>query len=71
MMTDVHADGPGALSSQKDAMRKLANRGRANDVHVHLVAHPRKDQDGKRMPGKQDVSGSEVIPDAADNVFTV
>ena len=71
MMTDVQPDGAGALSSQKDAMRKLASWARANDTHVHLVAHPRKGMDEKRMPGKQDVSGSGVITDAADNVFTV
>ena len=71
MMTDVQSDGPGAITAQKEAMRKLANWARANDTHVHLVAHPRKGQDEKRMPGKQDVSGSGVITDAADNVFTV
>ncbi|SMF24132.1 twinkle protein [Trinickia caryophylli] len=71
MMTDVQSDGPGAITAQKEAMRKLANWARANDTHVHLVAHPRKGQDEKRMPGKQDISGSGVITDAADNVFTV
>jgi twinkle protein len=71
MMTDVQADGPGSITSQKDAMRKLANWARANGTHVHLVAHPRKGQDEKRTPGKQDVSGAGVITDAADNVFAV
>jgi twinkle protein len=71
MMTDVQADGPGSITSQKDVMRKLANWARANDTHVHLVAHPRKGVDEKRAPGKQDVSGAGVITDAADNVFSV
>ncbi|WP_429497066.1 toprim domain-containing protein [Robbsia andropogonis] len=71
MMTDVQADGPGSMTSQKDVMRKLAGFARQNGVHVHLVAHPRKSVDEKRTPGKQDVSGSGIITDAADNVFAV
>ncbi|WP_205191558.1 toprim domain-containing protein [Burkholderia sp. LMG 13014] len=71
MMTDVQSDGPGAITAQKDAMRKLANWARANGTHIHLVAHPRKGQDEKRTPGKQDVAGAGVITDAADNVFAV
>ncbi|MHB9838496.1 bifunctional DNA primase/helicase [Paraburkholderia terrae] len=71
MMTDVQSDGPGAITSQKEAMRKLANWARANGTHVHLVAHPRKGQDEKKTPGKQDVSGAGVLTDAADNVFAV
>jgi twinkle protein len=71
MMTDVPEDGAGAMSAQKDAMRKLASFARSLDVHVHLVAHPRKSQDEKRSPGKMDVSGSSKLTDAADNVFSV
>ncbi|MDR5777359.1 MULTISPECIES: toprim domain-containing protein [unclassified Caballeronia] len=71
MMTDTQSDGPGSITAQKEAMRKLASWARANDTHVHLVAHPRKGQDEKRTPGKQDVSGAGVITDAADNVFSV
>ncbi len=71
MMTDVQMDGPGSMSSQKDAMRKLANFARSHDVHLHLVAHPRKGQNEDRIPGKQDVSGAGVLTDAADNVFAV
>lgn len=71
MMTDVPEDGPGAMSAQKEAMRKLAAFARSNLVHVHLVAHPRKGQDEKHGPGKLDVSGSGKLTDAADNVFSV
>nr|WP_269094639.1 AAA family ATPase [Burkholderia thailandensis] len=71
MMTNVQSDGPGAITAQKDAMRMLANWARANGTHVHLVAHPRKSQDEKHIPGKQDVAGAGVITDAADNVFSV
>lgn len=71
MMTDVPEDGPGAMSAQKEAMRKLAAFARGLNVHIHLVAHPRKGQDEKRSPGKMDVAGSGKITDAADNVFSV
>jgi len=71
MMTDVPEDGAGAMSAQKEAMRKLATFSRANQVHIHLVAHPRKAQDEKKGPGKMDVSGSSKLTDAADNVWSV
>jgi twinkle protein len=71
MMTDVPEDGAGAMSAQKEAMRKLTSFARSLNVHVHLVAHPRKGQDEKRSPGKMDVAGSGKLTDAADNVFSV
>lgn len=71
MMTDVLEDGSGAMTSQKEAMRKLTAFARGTGVHVHLVAHPRKGQDEARAPGKMDVSGSANITNAADNVFSV
>lgn len=71
MMTDVPEDGGGAMTAQKEAMRKLAGFARGSGVHVHLVAHPRKGADEKKAPGKLDVAGSSKLTDAADNVFTV
>lgn len=71
MMTDVPEDGKGAMSAQKDAMRKIATFARSNGAHVHLVAHPRKGIDEKHAPGKMDVAGSSKLTDAADNVFSV
>lgn len=71
MMTDVPEDGAGALSAQKDAMRKIATFARSSHVHVHLVAHPRKGNDEKHGPGKMDVAGSSKLTDAVDNVFSV
>lgn len=71
MMTDVPEDGSGAMTAQKEAMRKLCDFARRNGLHVHLVAHPRKGVDESRGPGKLDVAGSSKITDAADNVFTV
>ena len=71
MMTDVPEDGPGSMTAQKEAVRKLCDFARRNGCHLHLVAHPRKGSDESRGPGKLDVAGSSKITDGADNVFTV
>ena len=71
MMTDVPEDGPGAMTLQKDAVRKMCDFAKRNGCHLHLVAHPRKGQDESKGPGKLDVAGSSKITDGADNVFTV
>ena len=71
MMTDVPEDGQGAMTAQKDAVRKLCDFAKRNGCHLHLVAHPRKGVDESKGPGKLDVAGSSKITDGADNVFTV
>ena len=71
MMTDVPEDGPGSMTAQKDAMRKMCDFGKRQGCHLHLVAHPRKGRDESGAPGKLDVAGSSKITDGADNVFTV
>lgn len=71
MMTDVPEDGQGAMTAQKEAVRKLCDFAKRNGCHVHLVAHPRKGVDESKGPGKLDVAGSSKITDGADNVFTV
>ena len=71
MMTDVPEDGSGAITAQKEAIRKLCDFAKRNACHMHLVAHPRKGQDESKGPGKMDVAGSSKITDGADNVFTV
>lgn len=71
MMTDVPEDGPGAMTAQKEAVRKLCDFAKRNDCHVHLVAHPRKGMKDSDVPDKSDVAGSSKITDGADNVFTV
>lgn len=71
MMTDVPEDGPGSLTAQKAAVQKLTDFAKRSNVHVHLVAHPRKGKDESQAPGKLDVAGSSKVTDGADNVFTV
>lgn len=71
MTTDVPEDGPGAMTAQKTAMRKIVAFSHETNSHVHLVAHPRKGQTEEKAPGKLDVAGSGHITNGADNVFVV
>ncbi|MBD1601164.1 bifunctional DNA primase/helicase [Pseudomonas typographi] len=58
-------------NGQKQAMEALTEFAHEMDVHVHLVAHPRKAEDESKPPGKLDVRGGAVLTDLADNVITV
>lgn len=71
MIEDVPEEGRGALEAQRQFMNKLAAFAKTYRVHVHLVAHPRKAEDERKAPGKQDVSGSGKITSLADNHFSV
>lgn len=71
MTTDVPEDGPGAMTAQKQAMRKIVGFAHETSTHVHLVAHPRKAMNEDRPPGKLDVAGSGHITNGADNVWAV
>lgn len=71
MIEDVPEDGKGSLEAQRVFMNKLAAFAKRFRVHVHLVAHPRKSENERQAPGKQDVSGSGKITSLADNHFSV
>ena len=58
-------------NAQKIFMDKLCDFKNKHNVHVHLVAHPRKGEDEKRASGKMDIRGSGSLTDLADNVFSV
>lgn len=57
--------------AQSDFTRRLTKFSKANDVHVHLVAHPRKTQGGKAISDNDDVGGTGDITNLADNVFSI
>lgn len=71
MMTDVPQDGPSAITKQNEAVQKLTGFAKTFNVHLHLVAHPRKGKDESSEPGKMDVAGAGGIVNGADNVFSV
>lgn len=57
--------------SQSMFAQRLSRFAKANSVHVHLVAHPRKTQGEKAIVDADDISGSGDIPNIADNAFSV
>lgn len=58
-------------NSQKDFVSQLCDFAQKFDVHVHLVAHPRKTQNDDDEPGKVDIKGSSHITDLAHNVLVL
>lgn len=54
---------------QSEFVGHLVEFSKANNVHVHLVAHPRKAGDGNLIA--DDVGGSGDITNRADNVFSI
>ncbi|PIT06821.1 DnaB-like helicase C-terminal domain-containing protein [Snodgrassella communis] len=67
----------GVAESDVDRQKKIAEMLRdfksQNNIHIHLVAHPRKPDNGdeSKPPNKHDVRGSAGITDLADNVLVV
>jgi len=58
------------MSRHKWFMDELTSLARDLDIHIHLVAHSRKQQNEYVQPGKMDIRGSASITDQADNVIT-
>lgn len=71
MLADVPEDGNGSLTAQARAIRLTSDFAKRHNVHVHLVAHPKKANDEKEIPGKMSVGGSGKLTDLADNVLAV
>ena len=72
LMTTAFADGgeKDFYRRQSDFMRRVIEFAQTLDVHVHMVAHPRK-TDGQRRLTKMDVAGTGDITNRADNVFSL
>jgi len=49
----------------------LCDIGRDTGMHIHLVAHSKKQMDESKAPGKMDIKGSGTISDLVHNVITV
>lgn len=58
-------------NAQKDFMSALCDFVQKFDVHVHLVAHPRKTQSDDDEPGKVDIKGTSHLTDLAHNVLVL
>lgn len=57
--------------SQRKFANLLANTARASNVHIHLVAHPRKLQSSEQELDLNDVAGAREIGGIADNVIFI
>lgn len=50
---------------------RLVQFAKQHEAHVHLVAHPRKADGGRKKLTSDDVGGSGDLPNRADNVFAL
>lgn len=71
IMTARFNDNRDFYRAQSQFAQRLSRFAKANNVHVHLVAHPRKVQNDKAIIDADDISGSGDIPNIADNAFSV
>jgi twinkle protein len=62
------------LEEEYDQQGKFLNRlqefAKSTDTHIHLVCHTKKIKEGER-PGKQDIKGSSLIANNADNIASI
>lgn len=58
-------------TAQKLFVDAICTIARDTGMHIHLVAHSKKQRDEMTPPGKMDVKGSGAITDQVDNVLTV
>lgn len=65
----IHFSGKDEYRDQHDFMNRLIGFLQKHNVHVHLVAHPRKSESDDDKPGKVDVKGTSHITDLSDNVI--
>lgn len=67
----VSLDMQDEYNAQKDFISSLCDFAQKFNVHVHVVAHPRKTISDDDTPGKVDVKGSSHITDLAHNVIVL
>jgi twinkle protein len=61
---------PDDYGAQKKFINELVSIGKANDTHMHLVAHMRKPpKDTRYVPDRYDISGGSDISNQADNIL--
>lgn len=57
--------------AQSHFVGRLVQFAKQHQVHVHLVAHPRKADGSRKQLSSDDVGGSGDLPNRADNVFAL
>lgn len=59
------------LDPQAEFVDQICVIAKETGMHVHLVAHSRKQRDESGVPGKMDIKGSGAIADQVFNILTV
>lgn len=62
---------PDDYGAQKSLVDQLQNIAHQNPLHMHLVAHARKDKDDDKPARLHDIKGASEIADMAENVMSV
>lgn len=71
MKIDLTSETSKLMGEQKKFVSKLKDFVSKYKSHIHLVAHPRKQEKDDSFVGKSDISGSGDITNLADNVFII
>ena len=56
---------------QTEFIEELCDFKERNNCHIHLIVHPRKQENESSNINKMDIKGTGAITDLADNVFTI
>lgn len=68
MTLDLNELASDANTKQSNAIKSISDLAKKYDVHIHIVAHPKKTQGLIR---KQDISGTYNLSNVADNIFII
>lgn len=66
----IHFKNRDINTEQTEFISDLVSFAKKYDIHIHLVAHPRKPPKDNDRPGKVDISGTGNITNLAQNVFS-
>jgi twinkle protein len=68
MSIDLQRTSDSKWDDQKEFLKKLKYFANTHNVHIHLVAHPKKLPEGKSVD-MYDIAGSSDIPNLVDNIL--
>lgn len=56
---------------QRQLLNKIIDFAHSHEVHIHIVAHPKKSDDDKSAPDIMDVHGGQAVSGQPDNIVSV
>jgi twinkle protein len=57
--------------AQRQFLNKVCGFAHDHEVHIHIVAHPRKGSGDEAAPGMHDIHGGQAVHSQPDNIITV